>query len=332
MTGWGRSSLGPARLAAEVRAAYAVELVALEPVRAGADAAARTWSATDSQGTVWALREASGGSPAGLEAAAALALPGVPLPRRTASGGLWTEADGLRVSLVPWVAGRSALEADPRPAQWAAFGRLLAAVHAAPTAALPQSLPRDDHRGDDVAALVSAADTAVHDAADRIGSDAGDLWVTTRAREGRVLDGVRATGAAGGTGLVLCHGDPHRGNLVVDEDGERLWLLDWDDAVLSWPERDLLMVVGGLPGFSTVSPEQLRWFEEGYGPVRPDPHRLAHHRGVRALEDVSLFASDALDRALSDDQRRWALDLVRAHLGPDGILALAERSFAELAA
>ncbi len=331
MTGWGRASLGAERLVAVVRAAYPVDLVALEPVAGGADAGARTWRAVEADGRAWALREASGGSPAGLEVAAAITAPGVPLPRRTTAGGVWTEVDGVRVSLVPWVAGRSALEVEPAPAQWAAFGRLLAAVHATPPVGRPSALPRDDHSGADVAALVAAADLAADAAVDRIGSEAAEVWVTARARVGRALDGVRATGTAGGTDLVLCHGDPHRGNLVVDLDGERLWLLDWDDAVLSWPERDQLMVVGGLPGFSTVSPEQLRWFEEGYGPVRPDPRRLAHHRGVRALEDAALFTSDALDRSRSDEQRSWALGLVRAHLRPDGILALAERTLADLA-
>lgn len=327
--GWGRTTLGPERLREVVLAAYAVDLVALEPVAAGADASARTWRGSDESGAAWAVRETTGAGSAGPAVAAAVGAVGVPLPRRTLDGALVADADRVRVTVVPWVEGRSALDADPSRAQWAAFGRLLAAVHATDPATVGAPLPHDVHDGADVAALVAAADAAGVGVVDRIGYDAAEIWVTARARVGWVLDGVRRTGADGSRDLVLCHGDPHRGNLVIDDD-QRLWLLDWDDTVLSWRERDLLMVVGGLPGFSTVSPEQLRWFEEGYGPVDVDPVRLAHHRGVRALEDVALFTCDALDRSRTDDERAWALDLVRAHLRPDGILALAERTFADL--
>ena len=326
--GWGRPTLGPERLRDVVLAAYAVDLVVLEPVAAGADASARTWRGSDASGAGWAVRETTGAGSAGPAVAAAVGADGVPVPRRTFDGGLVVDADGARVTVVPWVEGRSALEADPSPGQWAAFGRLLAAVHATDPATVGVELPRDGHDGADVAGLVAAADAARVGVVDRIGYEAAEIWVTARARVEAVLDGVRRTGADGARDLLLCHGDPHRGNLVLDDDGEHLWLLDWDDAVLSWRERDLLMVVGGLPGFSTVSPEQLRWFEEGYGPLDVDPVRLAHHRGVRALEDVGLFTSDALDRSRTDDERAWALDLVRAHLRPDGILALAERTFA----
>ncbi|MFN8147187.1 MAG: aminoglycoside phosphotransferase family protein [Candidatus Nanopelagicales bacterium] len=328
MAGWGRTTLGAERLRAVVLAAYAVDLVALEPVAGGADAAARTWRGTDAAGGAWAVREAVGAAATGLAVAAAVAAPGIPLPRRTRAGALAVEAGGTLVSLVPWVEGPSALDTDPTPAQWASFGRLLAAVHATDPATVGAPLPRDDHRGDDVAGLVAAADSAAAEVVDALGREAAAVWSGARDRVGRVLDGVRRLGEAGGADLVLCHGDPHRGNLVLDPDGALTWLLDWDDVVLSWPERDLLMVVDGLPGFSTVSPEQLAWFEEGYGPVRADPARLAHHRCVRALEDVALFTVDALDPGRSDDERSWALGLVRHHLDGDGILALAEQSLA----
>ncbi|HET7900850.1 MAG TPA: phosphotransferase [Candidatus Nanopelagicales bacterium] len=330
MTGWGRSTLGAERLRAVVASAYAVHLVDLEPVEAGADAAARTWRGTDAAGGSWAVREASGGSPAGLEAMAAVQAPGVPQPVRTVDSRLWSAQGDVRVSLVPWVVGRSALEVEPSREQWTAFGCLLAAVHATPPVSLPPSLPRDDRSAGAVAALVAAADTACATASDALGHDGAAAWAAGRARVGRVLDDVRRPGTSGDEGRVLCHGDPHRGNLVVGDDRCSVWLIDWDDAALSWRERDLLMVVEGLPGFSEVSDEERAWFEEGYGPLRVDAARLAHHRGVRALEDVALFAADVQDTGRSDEQRAWALGLVRAHLADDGILALAERSAARL--
>lgn len=326
MVGWGRTTLGARRLVEVVRAAYGVDLTTLEPVDAGADAGARTWRGTDATGAPWAVREAVGGGGAGLAVAAVIDVRGVPAPRRATDGSLSTDVAGVRVSLVPWIEGRSALDVDPTPAQWAELGRVLGRAHATPTATLPAELPRDDHSGAGAAALVAAADTAAAGAHDALGDEAAAAWAACRPRVGRVLEAVRRSGADGGDDLVLCHGDPHRGNVVVADDGRRLWLLDWHDCRLSWRELDLLMVVEGLPGFSTVSAEQLAWFEEGYGPVRTDPRRLAHHRGVRALEDVALFVVDALDAGRSDAERELALRLARANSGADGILALAERS------
>jgi spectinomycin phosphotransferase len=44
---------------------------------------------------------------------------------------------------------------------------------------------------------------------------------------------------------VLCHADLHTWNVLVDGDG-RLWLVDWDEAILAPRERDLMFLVGGI--------------------------------------------------------------------------------------
>ena len=61
--------------------------------------------------------------------------------------------------------------------------------------------------------------------------------------------------------LVLCHADLHTWNVLVDAGG-RLWIADWDEAVLAPRERDLFFVVGGIdPGL--VRPSDTAAFFEG---------------------------------------------------------------------
>ena len=65
---------------------------------------------------------------------------------------------------------------------------------------------------------------------------------------------------------VLCHTDLHTWNVLVDA-GRRLWIVDWDEAVLAPPGRDLMFVVGG-----------------GIGPAgRPGRHRRLLP-GLRAVQ------------------------------------------------
>jgi Ser/Thr protein kinase RdoA (MazF antagonist) len=63
---------------------------------------------------------------------------------------------------------------------------------------------------------------------------------------------------------VLCHTDLHTWNVLVDA-GRRPWIVDWDEAVLAPPERDLMFVVGGGIGHGLVGPGDTDAFFQGYG-------------------------------------------------------------------
>lgn len=61
------------------------------------------------------------------------------------------------------------------------------------------------------------------------------------------LDGLaRSLGAARGEQLVVTHGEPHPGNLIMT--GQGLRLIDWDTVALALPERDLWMLDDGSAG------------------------------------------------------------------------------------
>jgi spectinomycin phosphotransferase len=61
------------------------------------------------------------------------------------------------------------------------------------------------------------------------------------------LDGLaRSLGAAHDEQLVVTHGEPHPGNLIMT--GQGLRLIDWDTAALALPERDLWMLDDGSAG------------------------------------------------------------------------------------
>ena len=323
--------MDPARLRAWVREDFGVELTSVERVSDG------LWVGAEADDTPYAVKWVRGGGPAGLLLAAELAgqgILGVLPPVLTAAGDLWTERDGRRLWLVPWIDGAPALEARMRHRHWVAYGELLAQAHATvATGALAAHLPALESAQERAAAAArdlarrlgaatgEGADTLVHDLAqdwrDGLGALVRDLLVRA--------DGLGATLRGRESPPVPCHGDPHLGNVLLDGD-DGLWLLDWDGAVLAPREHDLMAVLGGgvLVPDAPVTPEQEGWFLEGYGRRELDPERLSSERCARALADVADFAGRVLDsggRAV--DERAQALEAVRAVLSPHGLAGLA---------
>ncbi|SDU56347.1 aminoglycoside phosphotransferase family protein [Jiangella alkaliphila] len=300
------------------------------PVGHGADAAAAVWMVRAGD-TRYAVKWSGGGSAAGLllpDRLASLGVDGVPAPVRALDGGLWSERDGRRLSLQPWVSDVRAVDAGLSPGQWTAFGALLARVHAVSAAdVVARELPVEEHRPDAVLAATAAVTARL------AGDGSGDDLVRGLAAAWR--DGVELLGALTVQAAVLgarlrdrparavvCHTDAHLGNVLAGDD-DAVWLIDWDDATLAPPERDLMFVVGGLPGYAPVGEWELGRFAEGYGAVDVDPDRLSYYRTVRALADLTEFAAELLDPAGDRADREFALRIVRAELTGAGLAALA---------
>lgn len=324
------------RVVAWVRSDFGLELGELQPVEHGADAAALLWRAADVEGRAFAVKLSGGGGDAASEVPALLAgrgVAGVPAPLRTREGALHSERAGRRLTVVPWLDGERALAADPPPAAWTALGRLLAAVHATePPADVAAVLPVERFEPGPLVERVRALDArlAAAEPEDEEALAVVAAWQDSRERILELADGVEALGArlrAAPGRLVLCHADPHLGNVLCgsrpDTDGP--WLLDWDDALLAPPEQDLMFFLDGgiLLPFAPVTGEQQAAFFQGYGAVDVDPRRLAYLRGTRALVDLVDPAEQALDVELPLEDREDALQIARWVLADDGLLALA---------
>ncbi|MGY0007678.1 phosphotransferase enzyme family protein [Micromonospora sp. I033] len=325
-------------LAARLAEDFGLTLVTATPVDLGADPAAALWRATARDGHAYAVKLTGGGTPAGTAVAAELArrgVPGVPAPLATRNGRLAAVHDGRRLTVVPWVSDSPAPAGGIRPAHWRGYGAVLAAVHATPVTGELAGLPREDHTHATVGAAVRETDRrlrAVPDDADRWTREAAEGWRAAAGDLARLLDAVDRLGARlrdRPAELVLCHGDPHLGNLLLGPDGQ-VWLIDWDDAVLAPRERDLMMVLGGGPAFAPGGRVDEAAFRAGYGPVTPDPVRLAYHLGVRALDDMWSWSAEAADPDRPEAQRVRALRIAAGLLSPSGLVSLAGEALRDL--
>lgn len=284
----------------------------LTPVHGGYDAAAVVHRGVDADGSRYAVKWSGGGSPAGL---VVLDLLGAGVVR-TAAGALWTVRDGRRLSVVRWVEGTPALDGLDRE-HWIAYGRLLADLHRTPVEAVSPWVPHEVYDPTPQVAAFDAVDRLVTDR--REPSRLTECWAEGRDRLHAVrARALRPVGAE--RPPVLCHADPHLGNLVVTGSA-RVELIDFDDAVLAPPERDLMFVLGGgVLAFAPVTPEQREWFFEGYGPHGVDADQLRYFRCVRALEDVAEPAGRVLDPTRGAAERDEALGHVEGALSPTGLV------------
>lgn len=304
----------------------------------GADARADLARVTTADGRAYAAKTSSGPQP-GLVVADLLAragVPGVPTPERTRDGGLTSPGPaGTRLSLVRWVPGARVLDVGLRPHEWVRLGELLGGLHSVPTddAALA-GLPAEEHDPTAVVAQARAFDEVLASAAragdpmvaelTEVWRTAGPLVLAAADRAERLASSTSWTGAR----YVLCHTDPHHGNLLVDGDGE-VWLIDWDDAMLAPREADLMFVVGGVFSHSPITDDQVRWFFDGYrsstglGHTDLDADLLAYLRCVRALVDVLDFAQVVVEPSAPDERRRSALGIAYASVVPGALLDLA---------
>jgi spectinomycin phosphotransferase len=324
-----------ARLRAWVAEDFGVELGTVERVRLGADATAQLWRCVSIEGLAYAVKLSGVGTPAGLLVTAHLAqrgARGIAAPVLTRTGAPYAGHDGRLLSMVPWLSGRRALDGGMTERHWVSYGAVVAEVHeSAPVDLLADALPREQHTHDEVAAAVRALDQLLAGETRRAAADRDPLtaalareWQAARERIGAVLGGADDLAArlrdSGTPPVVVCHGDPHLGNLVLGEQGQ-VWLVDWDDTVLAPRERDLMFVLGGVLAFAPVTEEQQGWFFDGYGPVTPDPALVAYYQCTRALVDLADPAAEVLGvTRFSAGRREESLSVVRGVLSPTGLV------------
>ncbi|MCG5462264.1 phosphotransferase [Micromonospora sp. MED01] len=328
------------QVAEQVRTGFSLQLSAMELVTSGADQHARLWLAQAADGSRYAVKLSGGGTPAGLVVSAYLAgqgVPGIAAPLRSVDGRLSIDHDGRRLSVVPWVSDQRALDGPMTGAHWRAYGEVLAAVHAVPvTEELGRLLPAGGAAYPTIVTATRAVaeclrDPDPADLADPLVTELAGVWSAvadrlrflTREVERRAAEQRDRPGSH-----VVCHGDPHLGNLLLGADGQ-VWLIDWDDAVLAPPECDLMFVRGGVLAFAPITPDQQRAVLDGYGTAEVDRARLAWFLAVRALDDLSDWTRQALDLDAEAADRDRAARIVRGLVSQVGLVTLAHAALRE---
>lgn len=200
----------------DVQRAYGIAIE--EMVSQGAGWEGRYWVA---DGT-WFVKAWHRAPPTNLGLLARLTAEGLPVPAPLAAldGSLVAQAGGVSYALFPFVRGREGTDDD-----WEATARWLRRLHEVRNVDLTR--------------------TAMDEAFifEHLGTRLDHPWIRGRADELRValdrLEVVIHRARAVEVPLVLCHNDFGGHNLLIDETGEVVAILDWDHACLAPREHDL---------------------------------------------------------------------------------------------
>ncbi len=129
---------------------------------------------------------------------------------------------------------------------------------------------------------------------------------------------------------VLCHGDIHAGNILIDEKDD-FYIVDWDAPLLAPKERDLMFIGAGV-GNIWNKPEEAALFYQGYGTVDVNKALLAYYRHERILEDIAVYAQSLLLKTEGGPQRtQWYQDFC-AQFEPQGVVDIAFKTYESLMA
>jgi spectinomycin phosphotransferase len=216
-------------------------------------------------------------------------------------GDPWRPLDGFTLLLYPWVEGTPAMERDLTDRQWVDLGRFAAALHRAVLPpALAATVPREAFvpwGAGQVRALQGRIDR--ERPGDPPGRELAGLWRAPRevtATAAARAEWLGRAVAAARPRLVLCHGDLHTANVLVDR-RDRLAVVDWDGLQLAPPERDLLFPAG----------DQRSWFFEGYGPAALDPLTTAYYRWEWVVQELADYGGRVLEGKLGAEASQAAV-------------------------
>jgi spectinomycin phosphotransferase len=319
--------LGDDQLVGALEAGYGIDVAALAFLPIGNDPASWSYRVEQANGPARFLKVRAGQDMPGAAVPAHLhrhRVPNVLAPLPTSGGRPFAQLDGFAVALYPLLEATTGADTGLTPAQWRQLGAAVRQVHAVPPP--PGLVGRETFRpaGRELVPELEArlVDPPPDDGPARA---LAESWLAHRGAVEALLertDGLGGRLAAEPFPRVLCHADLHTWNVLVDT-GRRLWIVDWDEAVVAPRERDLMFVIGGLAR-GLVAPADTDRFLAGYGDATADPRLLAYYRAAWAVQDVVAYGREVLMApGLGERSRRAAVDGFRSLFAPGNIVDLA---------
>jgi spectinomycin phosphotransferase len=324
--------LAEGSIVAVLRASFGIRVAALALLPVGNDADSWAYRVQAAPGPAWFLKLRAGANPTRGAAVPSYlhrhGVPNVPAPLATRTGAPYVLVDRFALALYPMLEARVGAEVGLSPAQWRRLGAAVRQVHAVPLTPELRALVGQEAFRPTRRELLADLEARLATPADPVAGELAGFWRAHRDAIDELIQRADALGrqlARRSFPQVLCHADLHTWNVLVDADA-RLWLVDWDEAVLAPRERDLMFVVGGIAR-DLVRPADTDRFLQGYGEARVDPRLLAYYRCAWAVQDIAAYGEQVLLAPESGEAaRRAAVEGFLDLFAPGNIVDLAQAS------
>lgn len=251
-------------------------------------------------------------------------------PLSTRSQELWVNLGEFKVMVFPFIEGYDGYEMELLDQHWIAFGQALKALH---TAKIPSTVTNRiqlEQYSNTWRETVKRFQRFVEDTpfADPIATELA-AFLRNKKDEIRQLvqraEQLAAVLQMQSEPLVLCHGDIHAGNVLIDADNH-LYVVDWDTLVLAPKERDLMFVGGGQFLNQRTPEEEERLFYQGYGQTQANPIALAYYRYERIVQDIAAYCEQLLLSDEGGEDRENGLQQLVSQFELGNVVEIAYRS------
>lgn len=245
---------------------------------------------------------------------------------KTKQGNLYQISDNLTITVFPYIDGQNGFSLNLQEGQWRELGKSLKAIH---SIQLPPSIfdqiPQETYSPNWQKTLKSL-ETLLTDltTTDSIAGATQHLLNDNLPTIHLLMDHANRLSheiEKHGQDFVLCHGDLHAGNIIIDQTGQ-IFIIDWDHPILAPKERDLMFIGGGV-GNVWNKPSEQELFYDGYGPVTVNLSLLAYYRVNRILEDIAIYCQLLLQNTdNSPDRGQWYQELA-SQFDDKGVITIA---------
>lgn len=230
------------------------------------------------------------------------------VPYETKSEQYWADFGDYKIILYPFIEGKNGFEMELSDQHKRNLGIALKAIHSTQIPPkLERHIPKEafsaQWRESVKSFPVQAEEISFHDPM------AAKLAVFIKSKQKEInhlierAEGLASELQAKSLELVLCHSDIHGRNILITEN-DKLYIVDWDNPILTPKERDLMFIGGGIDNI-WKSEQDEAMFYEGYGKTEVDLSALAYYRYERIIQDLADYGEQVLlsDKGVADREK-----------------------------
>jgi spectinomycin phosphotransferase len=246
------------------------------------------------------------------------------LPLTTRTGQLWARLSSFKVILYPYIEGRNGIEVHLSDQHWIEFGATMKRFH---SAVIPKAITRSVQREIFHSTWRETVKTFLKRIEDDVYEEvvAAEMALFLKSKSSEILKLVERAEYLAFTlqtkplEYILCHGDIHGWNLIVDKE-DALYVVDWDTLIFAPKERDLMFIGSGIGDSGRTSFEEEDLFYQGYGQTNINRDAIAYYRYQRIVQDIGEYCEQIF---LSDDGREdriRSFEYLQSNFLPNGTI------------
>ena len=225
-------------------------------------------------------------------------------PLKTSKGELVFHLDKYPCALFNFISGHNASQEELNEKQRFALGELVGRIHKAKEV-IGDFVLKEDFKYGDLDQLLENIEKVPSFIKDEspYRKKVAQLLLENKEKVLKRINELQAQGdklRGQSLDFVVCHGEPHNWNTMVDKEGE-VFLIDWDDCLFAPKEKDLNMIKG--------DPLKLEGYRSAVGEFEINEEVIHYYNMEWNISEIEAWSSKILYENIDGDQNQHDLEL-----------------------